>query len=274
VFANLTEVNANESTALAADFTEAVLDRSSWKRARLLRVTTVTPQQKQTMDLRGAAVEGETSLELRWPMLASASGAVAWSPDGSLLARGHEDGSVRLYKVETGEELLALRGHEYYVTSVAWSPDSKRLASGSSDNTVRLWELESRALLAFSPRCFAQVRQVAWHPKGRWLLSSCDDGAIRIWDTMVMGDEDTGRSGRSSRKRMKPVKLRCVATIYAVAFGWLATRPDGRLRFGGDLASEQIFGAGLCRLSTAEAIRLYPELLLENDDPLFSIDES
>ena len=313
VFADLSKVKADGCSALAADFTGAVFHDSSWKRARLLKVT-LTPEQKQGMDLRGAAVEGETPVELRWPLFAYAVGVTAWNPDGSLLASGNQDGTVRLYDAKWGgKELLVLRGHESSVTSVAWSPDGKRLASASADRTVRLWEPESGreslvfrehessvysvawspdgkrlasaswdrtvrlwepergALLAFTPSSEA-VLEVTWHPKGKWLLSCSIDGIIRIWDTPVVSAEETSRVGGSSQERAKPVEFRCVAMICTMAIGWLAMAQSGRFRFGGDIASEPVFGAGLCRLSVAEVIDLYPQLLLHNNEPIFLIE--
>lgn len=55
---------------------------------------------------------------------------VAFSPDGARLASasGWTD-AVRLWSVETGEELAVLRGHESPVNSVAFSPDGVRVAS-------------------------------------------------------------------------------------------------------------------------------------------------
>jgi WD40 repeat protein len=66
--------------------------------------------------------------------------AVAFSPDGTRLAAGCRDGSIRLLDVARHEEVAELRGHTDYVHAVAWSPDGTRLVSGSGDFTVRLWD--------------------------------------------------------------------------------------------------------------------------------------
>ena len=57
--------------------------------------------------------------------------AVAWSPDGSQVAAGANDGALALFDSRTGEELLTFSTRARVIASVAWSPDGAQLASGA-----------------------------------------------------------------------------------------------------------------------------------------------
>ena len=69
--------------------------------------------------------------------------SVAWSPDGTKLASGSSDRSIRIWNVKTAESITILRGHTNSVLSVAWrSPDGTKLTSGSTDKSIRIWDVK------------------------------------------------------------------------------------------------------------------------------------
>jgi WD40 repeat protein len=112
---------------------------------------------------------------------ASRVNAVAVAPDGSWLASGGDDATVRIWDRETGRQRTVLEGHASRVNAVAVAPDGSWLASGGDDATVRSWDRETGRQRRTLVGHLGAARAVAMAPDGSWLATG-DDGAVRIWN--------------------------------------------------------------------------------------------
>jgi WD40 repeat protein len=69
--------------------------------------------------------------------------ALAYSPVGRLLASGGSDGTVRVWDLADGRELVAPFDHGHCVHGLAFAPDGRFLASIGQDRHVRLWDVDN-----------------------------------------------------------------------------------------------------------------------------------
>ncbi|MCI0462073.1 MAG: hypothetical protein L0Z62_34405 [Gemmataceae bacterium] len=72
--------------------------------------------------------------------------AVAWSPDGHILASA-EGASVVLFEAASGRVCRRLKGHRADVTGLAFTPDGRRLVSAAADSTGLVWDVSPAALV-------------------------------------------------------------------------------------------------------------------------------
>jgi WD40 repeat protein/tRNA A-37 threonylcarbamoyl transferase component Bud32 len=70
--------------------------------------------------------------------------AVAWQPEGNLLAVGCEDHHIHLWDCRDGTEKGVLEGSGWEVNDLAFDPSGEWLASFSWDMSLRVWDVEKR----------------------------------------------------------------------------------------------------------------------------------
>ncbi len=108
--------------------------------------------------------------------------SVVFSPDGTTLASGSRDNTIRLWNANTGTPIRTLTEHTEPVNSVAFSPDSNTFASGGWDDTIRLWNANIGTPIRTLIGHTHNVESVAFSPDGSILTSGSSDDTIRLWN--------------------------------------------------------------------------------------------
>ena len=129
--------------------------------------------------------------------IASVSSVEA-SPDGRFYASGHDDGTIRVYALFSGELVWERRIHMGAVTAVRWSIDARQLASSSGDGSVSLVKASDGASVFLRERahknwavdvCFDSTRD-------RLLtVGGVEEAILKGWDRTGAGVEVAPVSG-------------------------------------------------------------------------------
>lgn len=118
--------------------------------------------------------------------LADVARALAFSPDGTLLAGGggyaQQGGVVRIWQVASRQQMVEFRGHRDTIQALSFSPDGRMLATASYDKDIKLWDAASGRELRTLQDHIDAVYSLDFTPDGKLLVSGSADRSVKIWN--------------------------------------------------------------------------------------------
>lgn len=119
--------------------------------------------------------------------------AIAFSPDGTLLATASHDGTCRIWNVRDRAEPRVFSSPGDKLWSVVFSPDGNSVAAGTDSGVINIWRLDSersdklvctmvRSNAGRYPEEADNLWQLAYSPDGTLLAAACADMTIKLWN--------------------------------------------------------------------------------------------
>ncbi|MBE9228739.1 TIR domain-containing protein [Phormidium sp. LEGE 05292] len=106
--------------------------------------------------------------------------AVAWSPDGELIATASEDRTTKIWH-RNGTLVATLQGHKGTIWAVDWSLDGKLIATASDDNTVKIWNRKGQLITTLKGHK-APVYAVVFS-RNNIIATGGQDKTVKLWNS-------------------------------------------------------------------------------------------
>jgi len=147
--------------------------------------------------------------------------SVAFMPDGKTILSGGLDNTLKLWNIETGQEIHSLSGHTGWIMSVAAFKKGNTalkkyntFLSASYDKTLKLWNSQTGQEIHTFKGHTRSIFSAALSPNGKTALSGSGDNTLILW-------------GLNSKRKLRTFKGH-TNVITSVAFS-----PNGKMALSG-----------------------------------------
>ena len=103
------------------------------------------------------------------------------SPNGSMTASGHQNGSIYIFNNSTQRLAHSLSGLIKPVRAVRFSPANKFLAAAGDARIIALYDTQSGEQVANLTGHQSWIMSLDWNWSGEFLLSGAYDGKVKVW---------------------------------------------------------------------------------------------
>ncbi|XP_059902555.1 transcription initiation factor TFIID subunit 5 [Gadus macrocephalus] len=189
-YQGLTAVDFTDDSSLIAggyaDSTVRVWSVTPKKLRRVKSAADLSLIDKESDDVLERIMDEKTASESK--ILHGHSGPVygiSFSPDRNYLLSCSEDGTVRLWSLQTFTCLVGYKGHNYPVWDTQFSPYGYYFISGGHDRVARLWATDHYQPLRMFAGHLADITCTRFHPNSNYVATGSSDRTIRLWDVLT-----------------------------------------------------------------------------------------
>jgi WD40 repeat protein/serine/threonine protein kinase len=158
---------AGDSDSARLFISEAMKLGNTSTAARLLAANALEPLRAQIATLRGHAGQ-------LW--------SITFSPDGTRIITGAQDGTARIWDARDGRQLVLLDGHAPGQVRAAWAPRGDLVVTGDEAGQVRWWRPDG-TLVTTASVSSGKISSIAFSADGRLAATAgWRDVWIGVWD--------------------------------------------------------------------------------------------
>jgi WD40 repeat protein len=154
---------------------------------------------------------------------------ISWSPDGTRVATGGADKSVRVTRISDGQELVKFENHGDWVFRTTWVAGGTRLLSASRDRAMKLIDATNGQFIDDVNKLLEPIDCMVRHPREDWAAYGGAEGGLRLYKAKENQDRTSGNNDVNLVREFE----RQPGPVQSIAFS-----PDGTLLATGNTGTE------------------------------------